>query len=378
MVKHFDAAFHLRDRFPASPVLLYALGMLFNIRCPADDVGRIAQSCLTQSLLCEPGAAQKAFALLSYWRVNGFVIDANLISGTINRLIMRHESSGFSSDVSWALAFCLAQNLQLDAKAGKVLSTFDDGFIALQALHMYSAGLLPKGSTSTGISKLLKNCDLDRENWLFSYEALRQGFLTDSQPAVAGNPLFSEMHKYKVTFYRTKLPSYASVVHPGGAPDWVVRKWMDLSLPPQYTNGYKFGTGAHRELSAYQQRVLDRVRALPGVESAAFTAYLPLSGADNSWNFVLEGRPAKPPGESDGANYRPVGAGYFETIGIPLVRGRSASSAVLNLWSTAHRHRSRRMDMIPTLVRSGKCSARRWSIAAAHTPTVGLNGTTGE
>ena len=100
-----------------------------------------------------------------------------------------------------------------------------------------------------------------------------------------------------------------------------------LSLPPQYTNAFKFGTGAHREISAFQQHLLDRVRAIPGVESAAFTAYLPLSGVDNSWSFVVEGRPAKPPGEFDEVNYRPVSAGYFETIGIAVMRGRAFTAA---------------------------------------------------
>ena len=100
-----------------------------------------------------------------------------------------------------------------------------------------------------------------------------------------------------------------------------------LSLPPEYTNGGRFGTGAHREISKFQQRVLDRVRALPGVASAAFTAYLPLSGADNDWVFRIEGRPPKPPGEFDVAHYRPVGPGYFETMGIPCERGRCFTAA---------------------------------------------------
>jgi putative ABC transport system permease protein len=100
-----------------------------------------------------------------------------------------------------------------------------------------------------------------------------------------------------------------------------------LSLPPHYTNGFKFGTGMHREISAYQQRLLERVRAIPGVQSAAFAAYLPLSGVDNSWSFEIAGRPPKPPGESDEVNYRPVGAGYFETIGIPVNRGRGFTPA---------------------------------------------------
>ena len=96
-----------------------------------------------------------------------------------------------------------------------------------------------------------------------------------------------------------------------------------FSLPPRYTNGNKFGTGAHRQISLFQREVADRVRAIPGVQSAAFTAHLPLAGTNNDWSFFIEGRPPKPPGEFDSTNYRPVTAGYFETIGIPIKRGRS-------------------------------------------------------
>jgi putative ABC transport system permease protein len=69
--------------------------------------------------------------------------------------------------------------------------------------------------------------------------------------------------------------------------------------------------------------VLDEMRTIPGIDSAAFAAYLPLSGNDNTWAFQVEGRPLKPPGEFDSAHYRPVGPGYFETMGIPLQRGRT-------------------------------------------------------
>src|SRR6267378_3689183 len=51
-----------------------------------------------------------------------------------------------------------------------------------------------------------------------------------------------------------------------------------LSLPPQYWNNYAFGTGAHRRISAFQMELLERVGNIPGVQSAAFTAYLPLGG----------------------------------------------------------------------------------------------------
>lgn len=228
MVKYFDAAFRLRERFPDEPVLLYALGILFKLLRPSAGVGRIAQSCITQALLCEPGAAQKAFALLTWWRLNGLVLDADLITSTINQMILRHEASGFSSDIAWALAFCLEQGYILDSKAGKVLSGFDDDCVALQALHMDSRGLLPKGFTTSRISKVVKEADLDREHWLITYESVRHGFLGVSARAVKKNPLFSDLLKRKVTFYRASLPPYAFVIQPGGAPEWVVQRWIAL------------------------------------------------------------------------------------------------------------------------------------------------------
>jgi len=53
------------------------------------------------------------------------------------------------------------------------------------------------------------------------------------------------------------------------------------------------------------------------VQSAGLATYLPLSGFDNAWSFVIEGRPPLPVGMYNMAKYRPASAAYFETIGIP-------------------------------------------------------------
>src|SRR5436309_8994195 len=82
-----------------------------------------------------------------------------------------------------------------------------------------------------------------------------------------------------------------------------------------------------RRIAAFQRELLERVRNTPGVQAAGLTAYLPLSGTDNGWGFVIEGRPALRTGEYEMAKYRPVSPGYFETIGIPLLRGRAFISA---------------------------------------------------
>ena len=147
----------------------------------------MAQSGITQSLLCEPGVAQKAFALLTFWHLNGFQLDDALLSRTATHV---HAATGMSSDVAWALGFCLDLKIGLNSIAGKILSSLQDDCITIQALHLHSVGLLP-GFDSKKISKALKTTDLDGEHWLVSYEALRQGFLHDSKPAVLANPLFA-------------------------------------------------------------------------------------------------------------------------------------------------------------------------------------------
>ena len=200
MVTHFDVAFRGRDEHPDSPVLLYAMGALFKINCPKPPVARVAESCITQALLSEPGAAQKGFALLSFWRLNGLSINTDLIKHTIERIILRHQWRGASSDVAWALAFCLEQKIPLSVGAAKVLSLFDDDSIVLLALDLYATGLLPAGFSTKAITKLLKKADLDGEHWLLSYEARRQGFLKASATAVSKQLLFSGILAKKVNF----------------------------------------------------------------------------------------------------------------------------------------------------------------------------------
>ena len=226
MVQYFDTSFRLRGKYPESPVLLYALGILFKLRCPNTSSGQVVLSAITQTLLAEPGASQKAFSLLTYWKLNGFSIDTDLIAQTVDQMIIRHRSSGVSSDISWALAFCIDNQIVLGATAGKTLSAFEDDCLGIQTLHAHSLGLLPKGFKTRRLSRVLKGVDLEGEHWLLGYEAFRQGFLSDSGPAVKANPLFMDLFNSNVTFYRTQLPVYASIIHPGGAPEWVVTSWI--------------------------------------------------------------------------------------------------------------------------------------------------------
>ena len=72
----------------------------------------------------------------------------------------------------------------------------------------------------------------------------------------------------------------------------------------------------------FQDQFLDRVKALPGVESAAFARMTPLSyGSFSSSPIAVDGY-QPPPDEQPIVKYNEVGPDYFTTMGIPLVSGR--------------------------------------------------------
>src|SRR5580704_5782929 len=102
-------------------------------------------------------------------------------------------------------------------------------------------------------------------------------------------------------------------VNPGFQPDHVLT--MQIALPETRYSGEK--------VALFYHQLVDRMRALAGVQYAGIARNLPLSGADASLNFVVENQPVESAAEQSRAKYRAASADYFAALGIPLVRGRS-------------------------------------------------------
>jgi predicted permease len=73
--------------------------------------------------------------------------------------------------------------------------------------------------------------------------------------------------------------------------------------------------------AALFHQILERVKLLPGVQSAAAAADVPLTDNEDGFGFSIEGLP-DPPGREREARFNVVGPAYFATLGIPLVAGR--------------------------------------------------------
>jgi predicted permease len=76
------------------------------------------------------------------------------------------------------------------------------------------------------------------------------------------------------------------------------------------------------KITDFYRRLVERVRAMPGVASAGAVMPLPLSDNNLSFSFTVVGQPSLPPGTRQSAAVRIVTPDYFRAQGIPLRAGR--------------------------------------------------------
>jgi predicted permease len=101
-------------------------------------------------------------------------------------------------------------------------------------------------------------------------------------------------------------------VNPGFDPHHVLTMYTSL-------------TGSHFDKTAaiadLARRTIERMEALPGVEVAAASSYLPVDGG-LGLGFSIEGRPAKDQQSRGGAGWAYVSPSFFDVFKVPIRRGR--------------------------------------------------------
>lgn len=103
-------------------------------------------------------------------------------------------------------------------------------------------------------------------------------------------------------------------VQPGFNPNNVLT--MQMALPD-----YKYPTDGQR--SDFFNRLLPRITALPGVEAAAVSTSIPLTGTDTSSTFEVVGRPPASAENKPLVTLSIASPDFFKVLETPLVRGRA-------------------------------------------------------
>ncbi|MFB3854448.1 MAG: ABC transporter permease [Vicinamibacterales bacterium] len=108
---------------------------------------------------------------------------------------------------------------------------------------------------------------------------------------------------------------------------------VDLGFDPADTLAAEVVPPASRyrepeAMTAFYDRLLESVSAIPGIEAAALSSVLPLPGGDSNVSLEIEGRPAPSgPADEPAAWYRLVSSRYFDAVRMKLVSGRGFAAS---------------------------------------------------
>jgi predicted permease len=237
--------------------------------------GRLLRQLITEGLLLSALGAAGGM-LVAYWCRHALVLlfprDVMYLPGQIDGRVL-----GLSA------AICLAVTLAV-------------GLVpAFQTRHLALADTL-----KTGVSTVL---GAQGRAWFRSSLVILQVTLSFIL-LVGGTLLLQSLRKIRTT-------------DPGFSTTRVFDTWMPLVAA---------GYDAPRA-KTFQDELIQRVRALPGVEAAAYARAVPLGyGSFSSTPIAVDGY-EPPPNEQPTAEYNEVSPDYFATLGIPLISGREFTRA---------------------------------------------------
>ena len=234
--------------------------------------GRLVRQMLTESLLL--AALGSAFGFAGAW--------------VLTRLVTAAVPAGAGLDPAYF------------APDARVL-TFT---AALCVITTFLFGALPAfRSASPNLVVLIKGSDAQ-------IRLRKRGWLVATQSAMCVLLL-----AVAATFLRS-LSSMRSV-DPGFRADGVVDVTIDLNLAGRLDSAGRAAAFA---------RIMDAARALPGVEQAALTAVVPLTGSNMETRVLPEGKSVASRRDAPSTYFHVVGEGYFSLMRIPL-RGREFERA---------------------------------------------------
>jgi putative ABC transport system permease protein len=283
------------DRRPALAALLGAVGLLLLIACVNVANLQLARAAERQREIGLRAALGASRARLARW-----LIVENLTLSAMAGVLGIAVAYALTALLQHAPGFPLAGSSDLHTGWIRWAATF-----ALSALAGLAAGLAPAlAGPRLELNEILKRSALSVAG---GHRAHLRSALVTTQIALAlallvgAGLLLRSMDRVLSVGFGFRAENLLT---------------LQMRLPPS-----RYSTVVKRD--QFVDALLGNVRTLPGVESAAVTTALPLTGYTNLAAVLFEGQPAPPPGQRPNFSLSVVTPGYFHTMGIPLIAGRN-------------------------------------------------------
>jgi putative ABC transport system permease protein len=103
---------------------------------------------------------------------------------------------------------------------------------------------------------------------------------------------------------------------------------IDLGIRPENVLAFNLPVPAQRlkgpdQIRSYYRQMLEKIQAVPGVKNATLMSGMPAGGPGSSARFTIVGQTVANPSERPSSGLQMVSAGYVDTLGIRVTKGRA-------------------------------------------------------
>ena len=217
VLAYFDRLTDLRSDDPETSTSSYGIARLQGVPWHP-DVWLVVQSCVAAFILNEPSVLESTGKLLATGAAQSLPVDVSTLETVLNSVIGKCAPLRRDSEMAWATWLAIEHGVTLDQQACKLLSGYDDSFVALLAILAEQRGYCKNQLDHSAWHVFMVEDELKGPHWLLSYEARQQSWLGsrgggDHRDA---DPFFRDVKSAGVSFLNFSAktqPSYA--VQPG-------------------------------------------------------------------------------------------------------------------------------------------------------------------
>jgi hypothetical protein len=197
LARFFSHVIQKAIAFPKEHVLGYAVRCLQSHQIHPEN-WQIFEAIVLKISLYESATLPDVLRFLITYRA---YVNKDNIKKIISQLIDTHAHKGHHFEVAWALWMAHTFKIKLtDRLATKVFNS-KDSISILIALDLRAQNLINRTVSITALENAVDSSSLFDENWLFAYEALLKGWLSNPTDIIGQNDFFSILRTNNVAFY---------------------------------------------------------------------------------------------------------------------------------------------------------------------------------
>ncbi|MCD8401423.1 RNA-directed DNA polymerase [Tenacibaculum finnmarkense] len=183
---------------PKDSVLLFSIQVLKYLQL-FDENWSTYESLILKIGITEPRTLPVVTEILAS---NISRISKKKVKSIIEKLIDIHLPKGHNYEVSWALWMCVEFNIKLKNKMAERIFASNDYVSMLIAMDLKSKGLINSTVSTDGLLTELTEESLMNENWLFTYESIKKGWLVPTDNPIDENKYFKILLDNGIYFYK--------------------------------------------------------------------------------------------------------------------------------------------------------------------------------